>query len=488
MKIFRSPFPPRLISKCITLLMLLGIFTSLSVQADPKVHVLKPFKDLSEESKQCAACHKDKSAGIYAQWGRSKHYGANVGCYECHQAKPGDRDLIKHENFDISVIVSPADCARCHESEVAEFSKSHHAKAAKIIGSLDNMLAEVIEGKLTMNGASPAAVNGCWQCHGSEVKVLENGDLDPATWPNTGIGRLNPDGSVGACTACHQRHEFSLVQARRPEACGKCHLGPDHPQKEVYEESKHGINFQANVDRLNLDSAKWIVGEDYDAAPTCATCHMSATKDLPVTHDVGDRISWTLRPAVSEKIDAQALAQGKSVKSWEKRREDMQSVCGACHGKPMIESFYKQFDSLVELYNEKFAKPGKALMDVLTTEKLISAQPFDEKIEWTWYYLWHHEGRRARHGAAMQAPDYVQWHGMYEVAERFYMELVPEFNEVLEKAEHEGKKESVEKARKVLAGILGSPEHLWFTGNEPEEIKSKRKQAQDEFKKRYLNQ
>ena len=26
---------------------------------------------------------------------------------------------------------------------------------------------------------------------------------DPATWPNTGIGRINPDGSEGSCTACH---------------------------------------------------------------------------------------------------------------------------------------------------------------------------------------------------------------------------------------------------------------------------------------------
>lgn len=75
--------------------------------------------------------------------------------------------------------------------------------------------------------------------------MLPNGDLDPATWPNTGIGRINPDGSLGACSACHQRHEFEMVQARRPEACGKCHLGPDHPQKEIYEESKHGINFFA---------------------------------------------------------------------------------------------------------------------------------------------------------------------------------------------------------------------------------------------------
>ena len=138
---------------------------------------------------------------------------------------------------------------------------------------------------------------------------------------------MNPDGSVGACSACHLRHEFAVEQVRQPETCGKCHLGPDHPQKEIYEESKHGINYAANKHKMNLASPKWIPGEDYDAAPTCATCHMSATRTLPITHDIGDRISWTLRPAISEKIDAKDLKDGKNVKHWEDRRADMQSVC-----------------------------------------------------------------------------------------------------------------------------------------------------------------
>ncbi|TAA45765.1 multiheme c-type cytochrome [Corallincola spongiicola] len=456
--------------------------------AAPKAQMLKPFASLSDESKQCAACHKEQNPALYQQWGRSKHYGANIGCFECHQADPNDADAIKHEGFDIAVIVSPKDCGQCHNKEVEEFAASHHAKAGQIIGSLDNFLAEAVEGQLSFNGQSPAAVSGCWQCHGAEVKVLANGDLDPTTWPNTGIGRLNPDGSVGACSACHQRHEFSMVQARRPEACGKCHLGPDHPQKEIYEESKHGINFFANVEHMNLGSAKWIVGEDYDAAPTCATCHMSATRELPLTHDVGARISWTLRPAISEKVDAKAIAQGKQVKPWEERRADMKNVCSACHTSGWIENFYTQFDNLVVLYNEKFARPGKSMMDLLTKNEMLTEVQFDEEIEWTWFYLWHHEGRRARHGAAMMAPDYVQWHGMFEVAERFYVEMVPQYLEVVEKAEHAGKKEQAAEARKLLDEILSRPEHAWFSGKEPADIKQKRQEAQKAFKQRYQSE
>ncbi|KPJ97611.1 MAG: hydroxylamine oxidoreductase, partial [Nitrospira bacterium SG8_35_4] len=226
-------------------------------------------KELSKASQECVSCHKETNVNIYQQWGNSKHFRANIGCLECHEAQKGDVDAFEHEGNLISVIVSPKDCARCHTKEADEFINSHHSKAGRIMGSLDNTLAEVVEGNRGMKtegfpeGISAAAVNGCWQCHGSVIKVNKDGSLDPATWPNTGMGRVNPDGTEGSCTACHQRHEFSVAQARQPENCGKCHMGPDHPQIEIFNESKHGINYQANKDKMNLESEKWIVGEDY---------------------------------------------------------------------------------------------------------------------------------------------------------------------------------------------------------------------------------
>nr|VFJ52681.1 MAG: Seven times multi-haem cytochrome CxxCH [Candidatus Kentron sp. FW] len=431
----------------------------------------KTFKVLSKESAMCVSCHMKEDAGIYQQWGDSKHYGANVGCYECHKADKGDADAFRHKDFLISSIVSPKDCAQCHEQEVREFDKSHHATGGLILGSLDNVLAEVVEGsiygKMAIRGESAAAVQGCWQCHGSPVKVLPNGKLDPATWPNTGIGRLNPDGSKGACTACHQRHSFSQRQARNPEACGKCHMGPDHPQKEIYEESKHGIAFRANLDKMNMNSSKWIPGEDYNAAPTCATCHMSATKDLPITHDIGDRISWTLRPPISVKVDVRPSKQSGEVKPALERRKDMKSVCASCHQVDWIENWYEQYDAVVHTYNDKFAKPGAAIMKLLLEEGLRTKTSFDEAIEWTWFFLWHHEGRRTRHGAAMQGPDYVQWHGFYEVAHRFYMEFIPEIKEIAHEAEKHGKKDGAKKVLALLDEILNRPEHMWFIGKTP---------------------
>jgi hydroxylamine dehydrogenase len=250
--------------------------------------------------------------------------------------------------------------------------------------------------------------------------VLADGTLSSATWPNTGIGRMNPDGSLGACSTCHTRHLFSVAVGREPNACGNCHMGPDHPQKEIYEESKHGIAFQANREEMNLRARPWVLGENYSAAPTCATCHMSAVPGLEVNHDPGLRIAWTLRPAVSNRLE-----------NWEARREDMTLVCRQCHSPGFYENFFEQFDDAVDLYNEKFALPALQIMQRLREAGKLTDTDFDEPIEWTYFYLWHHEGRRARHGAAMMGPDYVQWHGFYEVADRFYNELVPEAEALL---------------------------------------------------------
>jgi hypothetical protein len=474
-------------------------------------------------STSCVDCHRLSSPGIIDHWIGSTHAVKGVGCVECHQAEKSDVDAFNHHGAMIATIVTPKDCSRCHKTETDEFMASHHAKAGNILASLDNFLAETVEGSRTpFNPHSPtpgrdvdivdgmASVNvGCKQCHGSKVALEgtdgslitvddlapdENGKptnlqavalvkrsdsgqpiLHTSSWPNTGIGRLNLDGSLGSCSACHSRHDFSPRRARQPENCGKCHLGPDHPQKEIYEESKHGVAFRDLKDKMNLDAHSWVLGKDYTQAPTCATCHMSghSRNDGKVTHDPGERISWTNRPPVSvvmdTDIDGKVIKETDPVKrqeliasSWQEKRQTMQQVCLHCHTNNYVNAFYKQYDDFVINYNEKFAKPGQAIMGVLRDQKLITETDFDEEIEWTWFYLWHHEGRRARHGASMMAPDYAHWHGMYEVAERFYMELIPQAREIAHHAEEAGNQAAAEAVLEMIDDILDRPEHEWF--------------------------
>ncbi len=491
-------------------LLLLIVLFALTLTTEARSAAKKPA--LSAQSKACVECHEASNRGIVTQWKSSAHHAAGVGCYECHRAEKGEADAFEHNGATIAVIVTPKDCAKCHAREDAEFERSHHAKAGNILASLDNYLAETVEGsrvpfnphassnQIAVNGLATAQA-GCQQCHGARVALkgtdgsaityeeLKNGGdgltriarddegrplFVTGTWPNTGIGRLNLDGSRGSCTACHSRHDFSPRRARQPENCGKCHLGPDHPQKEIYEESKHGIAYRDLQAKMNLDGKQWVLGKDYSQAPTCATCHMSATiTGLAVTHDPGERISWTNRPTISMPMDTDAehkvITETDPAKraalvadSAHQKRERMKQVCTVCHSSQYVDSFYHQYDDLIVLYNEKFARAGSKLMSELYAQNLLTKKQFDERIEWDWYYLWHHEGRRARHGAAMMAPDYTQWHGMYEVADRFYMSFIPEAREIAKKAADEGKKEQAERVGAVIDELLARPEHAWY--------------------------
>ena len=465
---------------------------------------------------KCVTCHLKENNALVQQWKHSPHAAAQEGqvaCYTCHATEKGDILGYQHEGAFIKTALSPKDCGYCHEREVKEQQNSHHAAAGHIMASLDNVLAEVI---CSMEDKADA-VNGCWQCHGSNLTVLkdEKGKtlkneygavmFDPKTYPNSGMGRLNPDGFAGACNACHGKHSFRASTARQPENCGKCHLGPDHPQIEIYNESKHGIAYASamrgpGMNSMNIQKAgKWVLGKDYYTAPTCSTCHMGSYKKSngavePNTHNVGDRISWNLRAKVSPKLNRVVFADGTEkditgeippqagtevkykefkfkngkwgkhpvtkeavqVISWEERRKNMQGVCKNCHGMQKVENFYVQYDALVNTYNNKFAKPAKKLFGMAKKDGLVTGSTFHSDLGWHWWELWHHEGRRARHGASMMGPDYTHWHGMYDVAHNFYFKFLPELMHVAKE------KGMIEKYEKEVGALLARPEHKWY--------------------------
>ena len=468
----------------------------------------------------CVDCHRKDNPALVMEWEASEHAVYGVGCVDCHGAAEEDVDGWMHEGARVAVLVTPKDCAACHVRQFEEFSRSHHAKAGQIIMSLDNVLALKAAG----TPDNPAdAVNGCWQCHGTILQFErdEAGDivrtgkedrpvLDHTTWPNSGMGRFNPDGSTGSCHACHSRHSFDTTIARRPENCGKCHMGPDHPQIEVYNESKHGIAFYAAVDEMALGNKEhWVLGQDYGTAPTCASCHISSYMTpqgaiVANSHDVGERISWTLRPVISTKINLVTFEDGykedfpgtrplpevgdriattekvvegdrlvdrtmertvASITRWEERRTKMKGACLNCHNDHFVDNFYGQFDMFVDLYNEKFARPSKAIMDELIADGVLSEDaPFEKHVQWVYWELWHHEGRRGRHGASMMGPDYAHWHGLYEVAKHFYDKFLPAIVEAA--AETSPAMERKWQAR--VDELLTQPEHLWVHGLSPE--------------------
>lgn len=379
------------------------------------------------EAQACLECHKQEHPGLFADWTYSRHASANITCLDCHRAEESDPDVAKdhfkqYERTDtrwgakeykvpIAAVVTPKDCSRCHPDEARQYGQSKHANTIEIMWKIDPWLQK------GMNSDFERA-SGCFHCHGTVLK-MKDGRIDPLTWPNVGVGRFNFDGSKGSCTSCHTRHRFAVMEARKPEACASCHLGPDHPQIEIYMESKHGDIYTAfgRDYQWNAAPGTWTPGVDY-RGPTCASCHMSGAGSVWTTHDVTERLAWetqaplTVRPSEFKAFPAKT--------NHEVERRKMKVVCMQCHGKTWTDGHFVKMDKVIEEYNEVYYKPALKLFNELYDKGLLDKTKFfDEHMEVEFYELWHHEGRRARMGAAMMAPDYEWWHGFYECKKRY---------------------------------------------------------------------
>ena len=74
----------------------------------------------------------------------------------------------------------------------------------------------------------------------------------------------------------------------------------------------------------------------------------------------------------------------------------------------------------------------------------------------------------------MMGPDYTHWHGLYEVAHKFYFEYLPE---VMELAEEHGQ---LPKYQKIMDDLLARPEHQWRKEGFGSEIEKMIKQEREE--------
>lgn len=344
---------------------------------------------------KCAECHTEQHYAIVHEYELSAHAAKGINCLECHQPAP-NQDRVDHHGFGIAKNVTAANCRSCHETEYEQFLRSRHAAPswAAVYGEKGLSPEQVDFSEkfhpgackrpanplVALEGAS-AVVSGCAKCHA--------------------VGKPNADGSIGTCTACHTRHTSSVAIARLPTTCGQCHMGPDHSQLEIYNESKHGVMFAAQRSHLKLDVApKKLTSRDM-FVPTCATCHMSGLNGQKVTHDPGERLSYLLAAEISTKRPGYALAQA-----------NMKGVCVQCHTRPVVERIYDEAEKVVAGTNEK-VKAAKETYESLRSDKVITGPSFSHPIDFVYFDLWHYDGRTAKHGAFMGGQDFAQWHGNY---------------------------------------------------------------------------
>lgn len=391
-------FRPVFIAVVIAFALIVGAF--LVNRARPRAETEHPSAALVRATGKCAECHARTQYSVVHEYEMSMHAQKGVNCLECHQPAAGQAKR-NHHGFEIAGKLTAGNCRRCHEEIYQQFLRSRHAAPAwaAVYGEQGLTPEQVSFSEnyqpggtrrpphpfVQLEGGS-AMTSGCEQCHS--------------------VGRPNPDGTIGTCTACHTRHTSSVKIARLPSTCAQCHMGPDHSQIEIYEESRHGILFQAQENLLNLDAPPKTLTTRDMFVPTCATCHMSGINGVGVTHDPSERLSYFLANAITEKRPNYAIAQAK-----------MRQICEQCHAASLIDRVYSQAEEVVVNTNQR-VKAAQDLVAGLRKDGSLSGPPFSNPIDFVYFDLWHYDGRTSKHGAFMGGADFVQWHGNYPMLQK----------------------------------------------------------------------
>jgi hypothetical protein len=436
---------------------------------------------VSEATQECLDCHAIFHPGIVAGWKTSRHAATTpaaalqaddlalkvsskdipeglqkvaVGCAECHGLRPkAHTDTFEHNGHDVHVVVSPDDCRTCHATEADQYSRNIMAHAVanladnKLYNQLENSILAgrtLEKGKLKMTPVdNDTRAEACYYCHGTVLKVggtevrdTDAGELEfPVIegWPNQGVGRINLDGSKGACSACHTRHSFSIEVARKPHTCKECHVGPDVPAFKVYTTSKHGNIYSSKKQEWDFKAVPWTVGRDF-TAPTCATCHVSllVNSDDEViserTHEMKNRLSWRIfglvyahpqpkspdttiirnkngRPLPTDLEGGFADKFLLTAEEQAANTQTMQATCRACHDTSWIEGHWRRYQNTIKRTNAETLTITEMMREAWNRGYAKGldqgANPFDEALERQWSDAWLIYANTVRFASAM---------------------------------------------------------------------------------------
>jgi hypothetical protein len=384
------------------------------------------------KSYPCMSCHQQKQPQLVADWLAST-MAPTVSCQDCH-----GNDMGNYAGH--SQMPTAATCGKCHPDQYRGHAANRHGIGMQRVfeaGRFDDL--PPCAGDDPMSGG----VGTCTQCHDTEAR----------------------------CDGCHARHTFHVREARDPRACGTCHMGPDHPQYEAYETSKHGI--------------RYAMQGDASGGPTCATCHMGkkiqGKNGLYTDHDlsfgmafgpVGGRdvhVSFTRQGQLPYVLDQGALAPNPAydpgapydmtgadgvadsafpgdldgvVKQvvdppevLAARRAEMVRVCEDCHDAPFAKSRLANADGLHE-NAAAVTHEAEDIVRALAHDGLVSPSPAERpanpdaigaiilggpmlyrdlsRIERLFFKLYKFDQVKTWHGAYHMNPDYAHWYGWAE--------------------------------------------------------------------------
>jgi hypothetical protein len=293
---------------------------------------------------------------------------------------------------------------------------------------------------------------GCGGCHKIGVKTAE--DL-------LALGLERPYGIGATCDQCHSRHAFSAMEARKPEACSKCHMGFDHPQWEMWSTAKHGQIYFMMRDKYPLNvSLKYIEPSDYPG-PTCQLCHMPkgshevitpwgflalvAFEGRPEGLEIVEDPEWEAAKAGILKALRVLDPEGKPTPLLEavinlrivradpeefmSIRRRMLSVCAGCHSTDFAIQYFKSADRVIRETTIQLAEAIRMVAEA-RAEGIIPPRPEEPENPYPFLLNFYEEPSgidreawlifmeyrmRAFQGMFHVNPDYTFWYGWSEI-------------------------------------------------------------------------
>jgi hydroxylamine dehydrogenase len=351
----------------------------ISKYLDPRSYYKPPESvDVDATRSQCVECHNQTTPGWVHSWQKSVHGNLQeirnlpdsdsraykksllievennlrsmnllkegeplkeVGCIDCHIGVNKDHGQHRTE----LKMPDAAACGQCHVKQFAEreserdtftwpqgqWPKGHPSHAMSYKANVENAIWAAMEQR--------EVAEGCSFCH---------------TPQNT-------------CNSCHTRHEFSAIEARKPQACSTCHNGVDHNEFENYMLSKHGVVYQTRGDKWDWNAQLSDALEKGGMnAPTCQFCHMEYEGKF--SHNMVRKVRWAFEPTPK-------IADNLHHPWFEGRKELWVGTCSNCHSDSFSRAYLENMDKGV-ISGIKITEESRSVLVKLYNDGLLAGQ------------------------------------------------------------------------------------------------------------------
>jgi hydroxylamine dehydrogenase len=337
---------------------------------------------------ECLPCHREKTPAAVRQWETSAHARAHIGCEKCHGTD--HEKMLKGE-----AVVDMKICGPCHKRAFDDHRASRHGMALHTGWGCTRNLPDrdQRECRFCHEDGSLLAPNGV-QCARFLKQSKEMGE--------NGCNSCHRVES--SCASCHSNHATDLKIVRDPASCAKCHMGPDHPQWEMWQTSQHGTLYGS----LGVQGG-----------PDCQTCHMAEGSH---NVSVGITMSSGSSPYPPEKSAPQRAAMIK--------------ICSQCHASGLVLREFARDDAILR-QSLAITKEAETVIWDLFDQRLLDPMP-DQRpphplsgyslvtdsqllyedtshIERLFFKMKKYDLARTVKGAYHQNPAYTHWLGNAEM-------------------------------------------------------------------------